>query len=975
MHKFLIVLFILITHTLFSQRYSFLTYNTAEGLPQSQVNAITQDKIGYLWVGTLGGLARFNGKDFVPFTKENGLLNNRITFLTFIDDILWIGHEGGVSRMEKGKITKWAFPKDYKTTAVSDIQFYRNKLLIMSNGAGLFEILNGKLQSIPLINDDFMRIRDAQVIDDILYLATRGGLIKTKDARTFIPLKAMSEYNISGIEYYNNQIYLTTFRNGLVRFSERDQKVIKVSAIDSTVALRNCVKDRNNALWVNSSNGVFRIKNQQLNLTLSAKNGLPMESVRVIFEDVEGNIWLGSEGKGLLRFPGENFVYYSQSDGLTSDLILCVNEDQDKNLWIGTYDKGIMKKDPSGNFTPFYLDNNNTVWCSIMDVDDRNWFGTEYGLVSIRKNGEKKVFFAENGLPGDKIACGLRLNSSHFYIGGSDGVSEYKGGKFSRVISSDIGTVRNMCIFRSQLILATDKGLYFYQKGKVTKFKNFSKTCYSVASDQKSIWVGTEEGLFEVIDDRIKQVVFSAVPASNFINFLTYTNHKLFVGTNNGLFLINEPSELAREVINFGIGEGVVNLETNINSGYVDRKGNLWFGTAFGLVTYRPNQVLSGFSAPKITLKSILVNFQTLDFKKYAKGIDVHGFPNSLKLPYNRNNLTIDLDGISLANHPGLKFQYWLEGLENGWSPLTVNSSVSYNGLGAGDYRLRVRCVDVRGKKSQELAFAFTVKQAFYKTWWFILIVTFVVIYSIFAVFRFRLLREREQNEREKLEYKSRLLTLEQKSLNASMNRHFIFNSLNSIQYFINTQDRLSANRFLTNFAKLIRKNLDSSEEGNLVSLQQEIERLELYLSLESMRFKDRFTYEIKQQSGLDTEQIIIPAMMLQPFIENSIIHGILPDESKLGRIEVDVYMDKDMLVIRIEDNGIGIEESMKEKENYEGDHKSQGTEITLKRIELLKKLSNTKIELIGPHQVTDKDGLIKGTTVTLKIQIENLEY
>ena len=206
------------------------------------------------------------------------------------------------------------------------------------------------------------------------------------------------------------------------------------------------------------------------------------------------------------------------------------------------------------------------------------------------------------------------------------------------------------------------------------------------------------------------------------------------------------------------------------------------------------------------------------------------------------------------------------------------------------------------------------------------------------------------------------------------MNRHFIFNSLNSIQYFINTQDRLSANRFLTNFAKLIRKNLDSSDDGNLVPLSQELERLELYMSLESMRFKDRFEYKINCPGNIDTESIIIPAMMLQPFIENSIIHGILPDESKKGLITVDLDLTGDILTIQIEDNGIGIDASIRSKADYDGDHRSQGMEITTKRIELLKKLTNRSFELNGPVQITEKDNSIKGTRVTLKFQVENLD-
>jgi len=321
-----------------------------------------------------------------------------------------------------------------------------------------------------------------------------------------------------------------------------------------------------------------------------------------------------------------------------------------------------------------------------------------------------------------------------------------------------------------------------------------------------------------------------------------------------------------------------------------------------------------------------------------------------------------------------MKFQFFLEGQDEGWSPINSNTTITFSGLAAGTYVLHARCIDSRGAISKEIHFPFTIKQAFYKTWWFIGLMLILLALIVVRIFKTRLKREREKNEKEKLEFKSRLLALEQKSLNASMNRHFIFNSLNSIQYFINTQDRLAANKFLTNFAKLIRKNLDSSDDGNLVPLSQELERLELYMSLESMRFKDRFDYKIVCDESIDTESVIIPAMMLQPFIENSIIHGILPDESKKGLITVHISLAGDLLTIDIEDNGVGIDNSMQSKTNYDGDHRSQGMEITTKRIELLKKLSNRNFELIGPYQVAKNDSLINGTRVTLKFQIENLD-
>jgi sensor histidine kinase YesM len=139
------------------------------------------------------------------------------------------------------------------------------------------------------------------------------------------------------------------------------------------------------------------------------------------------------------------------------------------------------------------------------------------------------------------------------------------------------------------------------------------------------------------------------------------------------------------------------------------------------------------------------------------------------------------------------------------------------------------------------------------------------------------------------------------------------------------------------------------------------------------MRFKDRFDYKINCPENIDQESIIIPAMMLQPFIENSIIHGILPNEDKKGLVTVDLDLKGDILTIQIEDNGVGIEASMKSKADYDGDHRSQGMEIT-KRIELLKKLTNRSFELIGPVQIMENDRSIKGTRVTLKFQVENLE-
>ena len=423
----------------------------------------------------------------------------------------------------------------------------------------------------------------------------------------------------------------------------------------------------------------------------------------------------------------------------------------------------------------------------------------------------------------------------------------------------------------------------------------------------------------------------------------------------------------------FGTNDGVIDLETNLNSGFFDQNNVFWFGTASGLVSFEPTSTRMNKSVPQINLISILLNYEPFDYANYSSEFDQKGMPRSLKLPHSKNNVTFEIDGISLIDNKGTNFQFLMEGLQDTWSGLSDNSTISFSSLPAGDYILHIRSVDVEGKFSQEIIFPIAVNAAFYNTWWFYLLVLFGVAGIVYGFIRFRFKRVAESNEKDKLRYKSKLLVLEQQSMNASMNRHFIFNSLNSIQYFINTQDRFSANKYLTSFAKLIRKNLDSATSSdNMISLEDELERIQLYLSLESMRFKDRFEYEINVD-GVDVESEMIPAMLMQPFVENSIIHGILPNENKKGHIQIDVSIMDDYLEILIQDNGVGIQQSLSKKTSMAGDHRSQGMEITSKRIELIQKISDNDISLIGPTELKDDNGLINGTSVLLKIPCENL--
>tara|TARA_B110000305_G_C19456223_1_gene651094 strand:+ start:1192 stop:4149 length:2958 start_codon:yes stop_codon:yes gene_type:complete len=979
---FALGLFLLFNGALFGQKLSFVTYGTKEGLPQSQVTAMTQDERGYLWIGTLGGLAKFNGNQFVSFSSKDGLLNNRITALSAIGNTLWIGHNGGLSYLENSVIKNIEYSGEgaAKSQDVSKIIQFKKQLFVCSNGGGLFIKKGNRLENIPLDSLDYNRIRSAEVYNNQLYLATRGGVLISSDGLKFELLNEIETYSFSGIAKSEERMVFSTFSHGVYIKELSTNKITHITESDVKHKIYGCYIDQNELIWLNTLKGIVQIDSDNEIFFLNDESGLPINTIGCFYEDVEGGFWIGSQGKGIFKYPGLMFNYFNVSTGLPSDLYISGIQTKKGDFYLGSFDFGLVKKSASGDITRIrHL--SRSIWTSIENVNGKNWFGTESSLLEMNENDNIIIHDLENDgelqLPGKKITALYKTSPTSMMIGGNRGVSIYENGQFKHYgsnTSRELGTVRDFELDDDKLYCVTERGLMLFKNNRFDLVEGGDKSIHNIEKEEDgTIWLGTEEGLYKFKNDEFERVELSDNPASNFIAFLNYRKGKLYVGTNNGFFILSDLKNEKKTIKRYGISEGLIDIESNLNSGFFDIVGDFWFGTASGLVCYHEDESNKETSNPKINLINILLNYKSFEYEKYSSEIDERGFPTSMELPYNLNTLNFEVDGILLGQHSKLKYQFKLEGQQENWSSLSPNNIISFSSLPAGDYILHIRAGDVDGGLSEEFILPFIISPPFYATWWFYLFVFLLVAGLTYAFFQFRIRRIAELNEKDKIVFKAKLLALEQQSMNASMNRHFIFNSLNSIQYFINTQDRFSANKYLTNFAKLIRKNLDASTTSeNVISLADELERIQLYLSLESMRFKDRFEYEINVHD-VDTEYEMIPAMIMQPFIENSIIHGILPDEEKKGLITIDISIKSDLLEILIEDNGIGIEHSLSKKVRTEGDHQSKGMEITSKRIELIQKVSENEISMVGPRQIVDENGLINGTSVLIKIPRENL--
>lgn len=958
-------------NSVWAQKYTFISYSTEEGLPQSQVSSMVQDSMGYMWVGTLGGLARFNGEDFVTFSTKDGLVNNRITHLELLGNELWVGHDGGVSIYQYGGFKKYLFEGQDKSKNVSDIIKFNGKIYVCSNGGGLFVIQENELKSVKLLNSDHLRIRQALVEGDRLLLATRDGILVSTDGKKFEFDSRFERLSYSGITHYKEEILLTTYTDGFFRFNAFSNELIHIPYESFGRSLYGAYIDRSGKVWFATQQGIVFMEKGKSPIVIDASNGLPVEMISCYFQDKDGTIWFGSQGKGFFRFAGKLFVYYDRENGWLSDLFLCGFQKKNGDIYLGSFDNGVIKRGADGRMNHLNIEET-TIWSSISGVHGMDWFGAQSGLIGVDDYGKIIHYTDLDGLPGNKIAALYKIDDSKMLIGGNDGAALYSSGvltMYNKREEDFIGTVRDFCIIKDSVYCVSNLGLFVLRGKKFQPLLRDRIVGYNVESDQyNAIWFGTEEGLYRIGENGLEKIVLLEDVGSNMINFLNFRSGKMYVGTNNGLYILSDLSSKNPPFVRYGISEGIVDLETNLNSSFFDLNGNFWFGTAKGLIKFNVNQGKDKLTPPFIRLSNLLINYSDTNYSAYTTSYDLFNLPEQLTLPYNKNNLIFEFDAVSLGNRRGMRFQYLLKDLNEEWSPLSEVSTITFTSVPAGEYVLMVRAVDVDGNMSNTLSIPLTIRQAFYKTWWFILCMVMIIFMIVLLFFRMRIRRLREINEKEKLQYKTRLLDLEQKSVNASMNRHFIFNALNSIQYFINTQDKRSANRYLTNFAQLIRKNLDSANaDQNMITLEEELDRIKLYLSLEEMRFKGKFVSEINIHN-VDVESVQIPAMILQPFVENAIIHGILPSDRSDGKIMIDVSKVDDHVEIRIEDNGIGIQKSLMSKVSIDGDHRSQGMEISAKRVEILRAITKQDISLEGPSEMKNPDGSIKGTYVLLKI-------
>ena len=981
---FLFFVVLIISISGFSQQYNFISYSVEEGLAQSQIRAICQDEDGYLWIGTLGGISKFDGLNFENFSTDDGLLNNQINSI-FNDSKgnVWIGSRGGVSVYDGNTFKNYKFKNELSQNVVLSIaEDQLNRIWFATNGAGMVYLEDAIFNYLPLPNGTKSNYIRSIAIDDKdnIWLATKSGL-------TVIDSEHHVKDSISGVNATHvfvdtdKSIWCSTYGNGVFHLTEGLNSKHNTSSGLISNHIRGFVKRKDGSFWFVSKFGISKYHKGKVE-NFTAKDGLKNSNIKVVLEDDEGNLFFGSDGGGLIKFTSEDFISYTEEGVIGSNVVMSVLEDFDTNIWVSTYGKGVgvFKDEGFVSYTTEDGLRNNTVWCSMVAEDKKIWVGTDDGIAVFDGNKFKAYALAE-GLIAKKVFAIKDDFNNNIWIGTTKGVSVLN--KLNDSISN-LGIAKNVRDF----FVENEKDIWFCSSDGLFKYNVHEKT-YKVYTEEDGLqtnsvmrivkgkneeyWIGTANGLSLLSNDKIKNIKIPWNYAANNINFLELDEFdNLWIGTNFGLYQLNvsnKDSFESTDFIRYSNHDGLKSLECNQNASCIDSKNNLWFGTSYGLMKHKVNAEKSIVTLPKVQLQDIRLFFEKKDLTKYAKGYDNQtNLPNDLELGYNKNHLTFDFVGVYHTYPDKVKYRFKLDGFDEAWQPITASRFVTYSNIPSGDFTFKLSATTDLKNWTKPVSFSFSIKPAFWFTWWFYLFCVVLVSFIAWVLAKRKIKKDEDKRSTQLIIDKAKMLELEQQALNSSMNRHFIFNALNSIQYYINRQDRIAANKYLSSFAKLVRKNLDSSLV-NEIYLDDEIERIRLYLKLEEMRFQDKFDYEVNVDIMIEPQSIKIPSMLLQPFIENSIWHGILPRDKK-GSINIDVQKKEGKLIIKIVDDGIGIDESRARKESKIQHHASKGMDLTKGRINLISKVSKKDCAIKGPYQIYNKKKEIAGTEVSIVLTL-----
>lgn len=956
-------------------------WTTEEGLPQNSVNDICQTQDGYLWFTTMDGLVRYDGVRFTIFNKGNapGLAGNRLLRLKEdADGALWISSEnGGVTRYAQGVFKTLTTQDGLPHNRISRIQQDGRGGLQFQTRDGYAYWRGGKLLPDPEKLDPG-KTRKFFASSGAVWTLDETGLYRFKNGTTisypplippasirFIPFYEDRQQNLwlgaagtGAFKIKDGMITRYTEKDGLppfplAEFLEDRDGVIWVSTIGGGVACLQAgrfslyttqnglsdnstgplLEDREGNLWVGTSAGGVNRLSRKIITTYGKENGLHDLSVYPILQDRAGAVWIGA-ADGLTRFAEGRFVRYTgQKSGFPMGFVAqSLYEDNAGRLWVGSYDGVGQFKD--GKYSVDKMLPRVNVYVIHEDQAGYFWFGTDKGLFKC-KDASCTVYDANNGLPGPDVKTIYEDRRGDLWIGTYDGIARLSNGKFTYYTQRD-GLAGN----RVRYIYEDAEGTFWigtYDSG-LSRFKNGRFTNYNVSNGLYN------EGVFQILEDA----------------------HGMFwIGCNKGIYRVSKQqlNDYADGKISsiictaYNQQDGMGNAECNGGrqpAGIRDRDGRIWIPTLGGAVVIDPETSPLNSLPPPVSIESVLVDRNAMDFSR------------EVRLAPDQKYLEISYAGLSFVKSEQARFRYRLSGQDKDWIEAGTRRTAYFSYLPPGEYTFTVTAANSDGIWNPDGAsIRIVVVPPFWRTWWFLSLVSLGVIGTVVLLYRRRVANLRRAHAAQEAFSRQLLDSQEQERQRIAAELH---DSLGQSLLIIKNRSFLALDSF--DDTEAAREQVEEISEASAHAIQEvreiaynlrpyKMERFGLTKTLQAMcQQAERtsgihFATELKNIDGLFSKEAELNLYRVVQESVNNILRHSRATEARLTieRHEREVRM-------KIEDNGQGFSMADAQKTRHNPQSGGFGLIGMAERVRLVG----------GAYELDSTPGL--GTTITVKLTI-----
>jgi hypothetical protein len=967
--------------------FSLKKYTVKDGLPGAYIFTIFQDSRGFLWIGTANGISRFDGKNFVNYNLNDGLpsLSAGISYEDSFHT-LWASGRKGMAALKNDHFQVYPL-SDSAGLDYAAISYIKSMGVIAFTSNGIYRFENDHWQKIRcypgLENNSCHQVIEAK---EGIYFSYGDHLVLQKDNKYELLGKRAGKNGpyFIGIRSFDDTTYLAT-EDGLFKMDGRRQIPIFERPLHNKT-IGAFYKDSKNRFWVCTEQDGLMIAKPGNTEEFTWHIPVTLNLISGFFEDRSGNLWIACID-GLALVNEKNISEFTHN----TELVNLIWETPGKkniiafsrmNGFLSFSDNDFKKLPVLFPSIPGYHQKEDLVDYYCFDDKDRFWFSTRYqklfcmdeggiknysflaghtlNIYSVDYNFKKKRLsiaadtlktgnetFQENFISANHHQFLLHPIMNHSFSNGLQVVSTRFDGSFLVDEKDNVIPVNKE--------LQIPKTVYAYHfldepGGKFWMFNNglgISRYHWDTRSlPERDLDITTSNGL----------------PNNIVTSMCIDEYHRVWAVTLSGLVLIRPDSSGKNQHSIFNIGS---TLEIDLNDlEYATllsaSDGNIWLSKYSKIYRFNPDSISLRSVVPSVSIESISILSSSGKLLEKFKSLQHFWLrPSQPILSYNENNLQINFNGISFENYSGLQYSYKLLGLDSNWSQPELNTSITYVKLSPGHYTFYVRAKNTASDWSIPVSFSFMIRTPFWETWWFRLSVILMASILIVFIFRYRLMQLKA-----KTEMQNELRELEMKAFKLQMNPHFVHNAPNSIQSLVINNKNDEASHYINKFAKLLRQVLENSDQ-NIISLDKELYSLQLYVDLEKLRMNMDVNYGVKLEEAIIASEIKIPPLILQPFVENALWHGLSRKDGD-KKISLNISDESGWLICEITDNGIGRKKAAELYETFPEGHLSKAVNIIRQRLADFNQSPGTEpVSFID----LEKNGESSGTIVIVRVK------